>query len=64
MSELLAAGNVSIPADTLRALVGAAESYAEDLSTGLDDGTYEEDPGLADIEEAIEVANAILQEFA
>lgn len=51
---------VTVRADVLRALVGAAESYAADLSSGLADGTYEEDPGLEEIEAAIEVANANL----
>lgn len=51
---------VTVRADVLRALVGAAESYAADLSSGLADGTYEDDPGLAEIEEAIEIADANL----
>lgn len=62
MAEILAAGNISIPADTLRALVGAAESYAEDLSTGLDDGTYDDRADLDAVNTAIDVANELLGE--
>lgn len=61
--ETVEDGMVAVTAETLRQLVGAAESYAEDLSTGLDDGIYDEDPGLAEIEAAIKVANAELEQL-
>lgn len=54
---------VTIDANTLSALVGAAESYAADLSTGLDDGTYDDRADLDDVEKALEVANALLEEL-
>jgi hypothetical protein len=40
-------GSVAVRADHLAALCGAARSYADDLETGLADGTYED---AADLE--------------
>lgn len=37
----------------LKALVGAAETYADDLGTGLEDGTYDQDPGLEQLDQAL-----------
>jgi hypothetical protein len=54
---------VTVPASVLKALVGAAESYAEDLSTGLDDGTYDDRADLDEVEAAIEVAGDLLKEL-
>jgi hypothetical protein len=63
MAELLASGNVSIDEGTLRALVGAAESYATDLETGLEDGTYDDRANLDEVQEALEVAAEALEEL-
>jgi hypothetical protein len=58
---------IQISEKPLRDLIGAAESYAEDLSTGLDDGTYdrtdENAQRLQDTENAISYAKAALAEF-
>lgn len=35
-------------------VIGAAESWAEDLETGLADGTYEEDAGIDDVSASID----------
>lgn len=49
----LAAPIVTIRADHLAALIGAAESYAEDLETGLADGTYDDRADLDAVQAAI-----------
>lgn len=48
-----AAPIVAIRADHLAALIGAAESYAEDLETGLADGTYDDRADLDAVQAAI-----------
>lgn len=52
-------GTVTIRADHLAALVAAAETYAEDLQTGLDDGTYDDLADLEAVQEAIAAAAAL-----
>jgi hypothetical protein len=54
---------VTIQVSVLRALVGAAESYAEDLESGLEDGTYDNPANLNEVQDAIEIADANLAEF-
>ncbi|AXK44069.1 hypothetical protein [Erythrobacter aureus] len=55
---------VSVSRDTLSQLVEAADKYAEDLSSGLDDGTYDDDPGLAEYEAAIKFGRQAVQSTA
>ena len=55
---------ITIERDALEILVAAASAGGEDLATGLDDGTYEEDSlggfTVAEIDDAIEHAGTIL----
>jgi hypothetical protein len=60
----LGPATVIIDEDSLKALIGAAESYATDLESGLEDGTYDDRADLDEVQAAIEVANAVLQEVA
>src|SRR3546814_14059724 len=46
--------------DILGSLIEASNSYAEDLSSGLEDGTYEDTANLDDVEIAIATARKIL----
>ncbi len=55
---------VTIRKDTLSALNEAADKYAEDLASGLEDGIYDDDTGLAEFEEAIKLGRAALQSTA
>lgn len=51
---------VVIDRDDLATLIDGANSYAEDLSSGLDDGTYDDRANLGDVEEAITTARRLL----
>lgn len=62
------AGEILIDPDTLGSLIDGANSYAEDLSSGLHDGTYDDDDEatreekrahLEDIDEAITTARRL-----
>lgn len=46
-----------VSAAVLAALVGAARSYAEDLASGLDDGTYDDEADLTAVEAALEIVD-------
>jgi hypothetical protein len=52
--------HVVIRRDTLASLVGAADSYSDDLSSGLADGTYDDEADLQSVEAAIISARASL----
>lgn len=55
---------IAIDPEVLRLLTGAAEAYADDLTTGLADGTYEDGADtLPDLDEAIIVAKQQLKEL-
>jgi len=51
---------IAVDATTVCHLRNAAHSYAENLSTGLDDGTYDDRANLDAVEAAIEVADRLL----
>src|SRR3546814_15028339 len=52
--------HVHVHRDILGSLIEASNSYAEDLSSGLEDGTYEDTANLDDVEIAIATARKIL----
>jgi hypothetical protein len=52
---------VNIEREHLRLLVDAAWDYLADMTSGLADGTYEDDPGVDAITEAIAAANRALK---
>lgn len=52
---------VTISRDTLEYLIDAANSYAEDLSTGLEDGTYDDEANLEPVEAAIAAGRECLE---
>lgn len=54
------AETVTISAADLRALMQAASAYADDLASGLDDGTYDDEAGLSGVTAALERAAAIV----
>lgn len=54
------AGYVAVHRDTLGSLIEASNSYADDLSSGLDDGTYDDRADLDAVEEAITAGRQIL----
>src|SRR3546814_12727212 len=51
--------HVHVHRDILGSLIEASNSYAEDLSSGLEDGTYEDTANLDDVEIAIATARKI-----
>lgn len=50
----MGADTVTISAADLRALAQAASAYADDLASGLSDGTYDDEAGLSDVRAALE----------
>jgi hypothetical protein len=50
----------TLSVDDLTWLIEGADKYATDLASGLEDGTYEDDDGLDEIEAAITRARAFL----
>src|SRR3546814_17553538 len=52
--------HVHVHRDILGSLIEASNSYAEDLSSGLEDGTYEDTANLDDVEITIATARKIL----
>jgi hypothetical protein len=46
----------------LAALLPHARSHAEDWRTGIEDGTYEDEAGLPELEQALDEADALLKD--
>src|SRR3546814_4679131 len=61
-TTLFRSDHVHVHRDILGSLIEASNSYAEDLSSGLEDGTYEDTANLDDVEIAIATARTIRSE--
>ncbi len=53
---------ILVPLEDAKHIHDAAQSYVDDLDTGLEDGTYEDDPGSAKIGAALERLSAAIEE--
>lgn len=52
--------SIRVSRDDLHQVIGAAQSWAEDINTGLEDGTYDDDAGVEDVEASIDTLQARL----
>lgn len=56
--------NQMLPAASLTALIGAAQSYADDLESGLADGTYDDPADLDAVQAALAIAPTTVPDCA